>query len=273
MAATVWKGFISFGLVSIPVRLYSGARGETISFHLLHKKDNSRVHEVFYCNSEDKAVTRAELVRGYEYHKGKYVVLDPEEIKKAAPPTAKVMEIMEFVKGEEIDPIYFESSYYVAPDENGKKPYALLLEALQQSGFDAVAKVTMHRREHVVILRPSKRGIMLHTMYYADEIRNVAEFQPHKNLLNQNELKLAKTLIESLVADFHPEKYKDTYRENLKKIIAAKAKGKEIKAAPAAAPAKVVDIMEALKKSLSEKKEQQPKRASAKKATRRKRAA
>jgi len=273
MAATVWKGFISFGLVSIPVRLFSGARGETIHFHLLHKKDNSRIHEVTYCNAEDKPVPRNDLVRGYEYRKGKYVVLTPEEIKKATPPTAKVMEIMEFVKGEDIDPIYFESSYYVAPDENGKKPYALLLEALAQSGFDALAKVTMHRREHVVILRPSQRGLMLHTMYYTDEIRNVAEFTPHKNLVNDKELKLAKNLIESLMADFHPEKYKDTYRENLKKLIDAKAKGKEIKAAPEPAPAKVVDIMEALKQSLAEKKEQPPKRAASKKTPRRKRAA
>ena len=272
MASTVWKGYISFGLVSIPVRLFSGARGETISFHLLHKSDNSRIHEVIYCNAEDKPVTRADLVKGYEYRKGKYVVLTPEEIKKATPPTVKVMEIMEFVKGEEIDPIFFESSYYVAPDTNGKKPYALLLEALQQSGFDALAKMTMHRREHVVILRPSQRGLMLHTMYYVDEIRNVAEFEPHKNLVNEKELKLAKSLIQSLVGDFHPEKYKDTYRENLKKLIAAKAKGKEIKAAPEPTPAKVVDIMEALQKSLAEKK-QQPQRATAKKATRRKRAA
>jgi DNA end-binding protein Ku len=222
---------------------------------------------------EEKKVARDELVRGYEYRKGKYVVLTSEEIKKATPPSAKVMEIMEFVKGEEIDPIYFESSYYVAPDENGKKPYALLLEALQQSGFDALAKVTMHRREHVVILRPSQRGIMLHTMYYADEIRNVAEFQPHKNLVNEKELKLARTLIASLEADFRPEKYKDTYRENLKKLIAAKSKGKEIKAAPEAKPEKVVDIMEALQKSLAEKKEQPPKRAASQKPSRRKRAA
>src|SRR2546423_12798056 len=167
MPATVWKGFISFGLVSIPVRLYSGARGKTVSFHLLHKKDNSRVHQVMYCAKEEKPVDRADLVKGYEYQKGKYVVLTPAEIKAATPPTEKVMEILQFVKGDDIDPIYFESSYYVAPEASGQKPYALLLEALRDSKFDGLAKVTMHGREHIVILRPSERGIMLHTMYYA----------------------------------------------------------------------------------------------------------
>lgn len=267
MAATVWKGYISFGLVSIPVRLFSGARGKTVSFHLLHNKDNSRIHEVMYCNAEDKPVTRADLVKGFEYKKGKYVVVTAEEIKKVTPPTATVMEIQEFVKGEEIDPIFFESSYYVAPDANGQKPYGLLLEALRQSGYDAVAKITMHGREHVVILRPSERGIMLHTMYYVDEIRDVGEFSPHRNLVSEKELKLAKSLIDSLVTDFQPKKYKDSYRENLMKLIAAKAKGKDIKAAPEPKTEKVVDIMEALRKSLEEKK------APAKKATRRKRAA
>src|ERR1700730_12189279 len=148
MAATVWKGYISFGMVSIPVRLYSGARGKTISFHLLHKKDNSRVHEVMYCDTEDKPVTQ---------------------------PTESVMDILQFVKGDEIGPVFFESSYYVGADANGQKPYALLFEAMRQSSYDGLAKVTMHGREHIVILRRAKRGIMLHTMYYVDEIRDVPE--------------------------------------------------------------------------------------------------
>lgn len=253
MAATVWKGYISFGLVSIPVRLYSGARGKTVSFHLLHKTDNSRIREVMYCDAEDKPVTRADLVKGYEYKKGKYVVVVAEEIKEVTPATQTVMEILQFVHGDQIDPIYFETSYYVAPDSNGQKPYALLLEALRQSEYDGLAKMTMHGREHIVILRPAERGIMLHTMYYADEIRAVPEFEERHGMVKDKELKLAKTLVESLVADFRPEKYKDTYRQNLKELIEAKAKGKEIKAAPEPKVAKVVDIMEALRKSLEEK--------------------
>jgi DNA end-binding protein Ku len=272
MAATVWKGHISFGLVSIPVRLFTGARGKTVSFHLLHKTDNSRIHEVMYCDAEDKPVTRGELVKGYEHKKGQYVVVTPEEIKKVTPPTQTVMEILEFVKGEQIDPIFFETSYFVAPDTNGQKPYALLLEALRQSRYDGLAKLTMHSREHIVILRPAERGIMLHTMYYADEVREVAEFEPHRKLVNEKELKLAKTLIGSLVADFRPQKYKDTYRENLLKLIDAKVKGKEIKAAPEPKVAKVVDIVDALRKSLEAKKPVQRERTPAKSAPTRKRA-
>jgi DNA end-binding protein Ku len=271
MAATVWKGYISFGLVSIPIRLYSGARGKTISFHLLHKKDNSRVHEVMYCDAEDKPVARTELIKGHEYKKGQYVAVTGEEIKRVTPPTQSVMEILQFVKGEDIDPLFFETSYYVGADTDGQKPYALLFEAMRQSSYDGLAKVTMHGREHIVILRPAKRGIMLHTMYYADEIRDVPESAPHSNLVNDKELKMAKTLIETLVGAFRPEQYKDTYRENLEKLIAAKAKGKEIAPAPEPKTAKVVDIMEALRKSL-ESKAAEPKRASAKKPAKRKKA-
>jgi DNA end-binding protein Ku len=254
MPATVWKGYISFGLVSIPVRLYSGARADTIHFHLLHDKDKSRIHEVMYCNEEDKPVERSELVKGFEAKKGKYVVITTEDLKKVTPATASVMEIQEFVKSDEIDPIFFETSYYVAPEQNGEKPYALLLEALRDSKYDGLAKVTMHGREHVVILRPAERGIMLHTMYYASEVRDVPDFQPHKNLVKDKELKLAKSLIASLVAAFDPKKYKDTYRENLEKLIAAKVKGREVQEAPAPKAAKVVDIMEALRNSLQQKK-------------------
>lgn len=272
MAATVWKGHINFGLVSIPVRLYSGARAKTISFHLLHKKDNSRIHEVMYCTEEDKPVQRADLVKGYEYKPDHYVVVTAEEIKKVTPPTQTVMEILHFVKGDQIDPIYFETSYYAAPDKNGQKPYALLLEALRQSGYDGIAKLTVHGREHVVILRPTDRGIMLHTMYYADEIRDVQEFKPHRDLVNSKELQLAKTLVNSLVAEFRPKQYEDTYRENLRKLIAAKAKGKEVKAAPSANIAKVVDIMEALRESLSQHKKGAPEKAPAKHGIKRKKA-
>jgi DNA end-binding protein Ku len=254
MAATVWKGYISFGLVSIPVRLYTGARSKNVAFHLLHKTDNSRIHEVMYCDAEDKPVKRSDLVKGYEYKKGKYIVVAPEEIKKATPATDTVMEILRFVKGEQIDPMFFESSYYAAPEANGQKPYALLLEALRQSGYDGLAKMTMHGREHIVILRPSERGIMLHTMYYADEIREVPEFQAHKDLVKAPELKLAKALVESLAGDFKPKQYTDTYRENLEKLIAAKAKGKEVEAVAEPKPAKVLDIMEALRNSLAGKK-------------------
>lgn len=253
MATSVWKGHLTFGLVSFPVRLFSAARSETISFNLLHKDDHSRIKQVTFCQTEDKPVPRSDLVKGYEYEKGHYVVIDDEEIKKVAPKTAKVMEILEFVKADQVDPIYLESSYYIAPDEGGEKPYALLFAAIKQSKLYAVAKVAMHNREHIIILRPGAKGILLHTMYYNDEIRQVDEFRTDTSLVKDKELDLAKMLISSLEAEFEPEKYKDTYRENLQKMIEAKIEGRKVVETPEQKVAPVIDIMEALKRSLAEK--------------------
>ena len=253
MASTVWKGQLQFGLVSLPIRLYSAARGETISFNQLHEPDHSRVRQVLYCQAEDKPVARNELVKGYEYEKGHYVVIDDEELRNAAPKTAKIMEIQEFVKADQVDPVFLESSYYVAPEEGGEKPYALLFEALRQSQYYGIAKVSMHNREHVVVLRPSENGLLLHTMYYVDELRQSEEFRTNTELVKERELELAKTLINQLAEDFHPEKYHDTYRENIRAMIEAKLEGREFVETPAPKVAPVIDIMEALKRSLSER--------------------
>jgi DNA end-binding protein Ku len=254
MASSVWKGHLTFGLVSFPVRLFSAARGETISFNLLHKPDHSRIKQVIYCQAEDKPVPRSELVKGYEYEKDRYVEIDDEEIKKVAPKTAKVMEILEFVKADQVDPIYLESSYYMGPDEGGEKPYALLFEALRETKYYGIAKIAMHNREHIVILRPGNKGVLLHTMYYTDEIRQVEEFRTDTSQVKEKELALAKMLIESLIADFEPQKYSDTYRANLQQLIQAKLEGHKVVETPTPHIAPVIDIMEALKKSLAEQK-------------------
>lgn len=254
MASTVWKGHLTFGLVSLPVKLFSAARSESVSFNQLHAHDHSRVKQVLYCQAEDKPVTRTELVKGYEYEKDKYVVIDEEDLKKAQPASAKTMEVLEFVKADEVDAVYFESSYYMAPDDAGEKPYALFFEALKKSQYIAIAKLTMHNREHIVMLRPGKKGLLLHTMYYEDEIRKVEEFRTDTSLVKEKELTLAMTLIESLSAEFEPQKYKDTYRENVMALIKAKVEGREIvQAAQAQQLAPVIDIMEALKASLAKK--------------------
>ena len=251
MASTVWKGHLTFGLVSFPVKLYSAARSESISFNQLHKADHSRVRQVLYCAAEDKPIPRTEIVKGYEYEKDRYVVIEDEEIKKVAPQTAKVMEIQEFVKADAVDPIYLETSYYMAPDEAGEKPYALLFDALRKSGYMGIAKVTMHNREHVVILRPGANGVLMHTMYYNHEIRKVDEFRTDLSLVKEKELALAQSLVEALAAEFEPDKYKDTYRENLLQMIESKKEGKEVVATPEPRQEKVVDILEALKASLA----------------------
>ena len=253
MASSVWKGHLTFGLVSFPVRLFSAARSETIRFNLLHKEDHSRIKQVTYCQAEDKPIPRTELVKGYEYEKDHYVEIDDEDIKKVAPKTAKVMEILEFVKSDQVDPVYLESSYYVAPDEGGEKPYALLFQALRESKFYALAKIAMHNREHIIVLRPGAKGILSHTMFYQDEIRQVDEFRTDTSLVKDKELEMAKMLISSLEADFEPQKYHDGYRDSLRKMIEDKVEGRKVVATPAPHVAPVIDIMEALKKSLAEK--------------------
>ncbi len=254
MASSVWKGHLTFGLVSFPVRLFTAARGETISFNQLHKEDNSRVKQVIYCQAEDKQIPRTEIVKGYEYEKDRYVVIDEEDIRKVAPKTAKVMEILEFVKGDEVDPVYLESSYYMAPDEGGEKPYALLFEAMKETKYYGVAKIAMHNREHIVIVRPGHKGMLLHTMYYNDEIRQVEEFRTDTSQVNDKQLNMAKMLIDSLAGGWEPEKYHDTYRDNLQKMIQAKVEGHKVVETPAPRIAPVIDIMEALKRSLEQKK-------------------
>jgi len=251
MASTVWKGHLTFGLVSFPVKLYSAARSESISFNQLHKADGSRIKQVLYCQAEDKPIPRSEIVKGYEFEKDRYIVIEDEEVKKVAPQSAKVMELLEFVPNDQVDPIYLETSYYLAPDEAGEKPYALLFDALKKSGRVGVAKIAMHNREHIVILRPGKSGVLMHTMYYSHEIRKVDEFRTDVSLVKDKELALASSLIEALAADFEPDKYHDTYRDNLLKMIEAKKQGAEVVATPEPQQAKVVDIMEALKASLA----------------------
>src|ERR1044071_6328123 len=206
MPATVWKGFLSFGLVSFPIRLFSAARADHIHFNMLHRKDLSRIKEVFYCAKEDKPVDRSDIVKGYEISKGEYVVVEEEDLKKIAPVSATTMEIIQFVKEKEVDPIYFESSYYVAPDEAVSKPYELFAQALAETGYDAIAKVTMHNREHSVMIRAGKSGLLLHTLYYPNELReaNKPAIKAGKKASGK-ELTLAKSLIQHLAGPFKPQ--------------------------------------------------------------------
>ncbi len=250
MPSTVWKGYLSFGLVSFPVRLFSAARAETVHFHMLHKKDLSRVKEVWYCVEEDKPIERSEIVKGYQAGKDEYVVIDDEDIKKIAPPTASTMEILQFVKSNDVDPIFFESSYYLAPEEKVSKPYVLFLAALTDTKFSAIARMAMHSREHVVIIRPAGGGLVLHTLYYSDELHKANRVDAPKTKLNGKELELAKSLISRMAAPFKAAEFHDTYRENLERLIEQKQKGQKITAVKQPRKAPVIDLMEALKRSL-----------------------
>ena len=253
MAASVWSGYLTFGLISMPVRLFSGARSESISFHMLHRDDLVRVKQQLICPAENKVVERSEIVKGYEFRKNEYVVIEPEEIKKIEPKTAKTMEILEFVKASEVDPVYFESSYYMMPEEAGRRPYALLIKALEESEFVAIAKLTMHNREYTVFLRPHEGGLMLHTMYYEEEVRKVEGFGAPDVDLKDAEVKVAHQLINALATEWQPEKFHDEFQENLKKMIQTKLEGgkvAEVEKPKKMAP--VVDLMAALKESLAQ---------------------
>src|SRR5512135_2317185 len=229
MATAAWKGYLTFGLISIPIRLFAAARSERISLNQLHKVCHTRIRQPQFCPTCNRAVERSEIVKGYEYDKDQYVLFDEKELDKIEPPSAHTMEILEFVKLDEVDPLYFDASYYVTPEEEGKKAYQLLLAAMEESGYAAIAKVTMHQRENVVIIRPRAHGLTLHTMFYANEIRPVAEYgHTDKAELKAQEKKLAMQLIGSLAAPFKPEKYQDQYQANLRAFIAAKQQGQEV---------------------------------------------
>jgi DNA end-binding protein Ku len=250
MPATVWKGFISFGLVSFPVRLFSAARAEAVHFHMLHRKDMSRVKEVWYCAEENKPIERADIVKGYETSKNQYVVVEDEELKKIAPPTATTMDILQFVGSDEVDPIFFESSYYVAAEDKTTKPYVLFMAALSDTRQDAIAKIAMHNREHVVVIRPSGGGLILHTLYYPDELHKTNKSETPKAKYSAKELELAKSLVNHLTAPFKPNEFHDTYRENVERLIRQKQKGQKITTVTQPRKAPVIDLMEALKRSL-----------------------
>src|SRR5689334_16660203 len=253
MAASVWSRYLTFGLISMPVRLFSGARSSTISFNMLHRTDKQRVKQQYYCPADNQVVDRSDIVKGYEYRKDEYVIIEPEEIKKIEPKTAKTMEILEFVKSSEVDPIYFESSYYMMPEEAGRRPYALLTKALEESDYVAVAKLTMHNREYTVFLRPHEGGLMLHTMYYEEEVRKVEGFRAPDVELKDAEVKVAHQLIEALATEWEPEKFHDEFQQNLRKLTETNLEGGEV--ADIEKPKKlgpVVDLMAALKQSLAQ---------------------
>jgi DNA end-binding protein Ku len=253
MATTVWKGHLTFGLISMPVRMTTAARGERISFNQLHKECHSRLKQPLFCPVCNRNVERAEIVKGYEYEKDQYVLFNEDELDKIEPPSAKVMEILEFVKLDEMDPLYFDASYYLAPEDAGAKAYQLLTKAMKESGYGAIAKLTMHQREHIVIVRPGTQGMTLHTMFYSNEIRAAESVPSDKIEVKDQEKKLARQLIESLAAPFEPQKYRDEYQENVRTMIAAKLKGQEVTEVAQPHMAPVIDLMEALKKSLAEK--------------------
>ncbi len=251
----IWKGNISFALVNIPVKLYSAAHKRDINFHLLHKKCSTPINYERYCSTCKTDVAWEDTTHGYEYEKGKFVVISDEEIEHIPVKTSKSIDILRFVDAREIEPIYYDRSYYLEPVEGGERAYALLRETMKSSGKVALAKITFKDKEHIAILRVFHDIIMLHTLFYTDEIANPDSLNiPKKVQLDTKEFALASELVRHFLGKFNPDIYHDEFRDSLMDLIKAKIAGKEIRIAPKREVEKVVSLMDALKKSLEKKK-------------------
>jgi DNA end-binding protein Ku len=255
MARSIWRGAISFGLVNVPVKLYSAVSKKTVRFNQLHEKDNSRIQMKRFCTDEDHEVPYEEIVKGYEISPGRYVVVTPEELERLDPKKTRTIDIEDFVDLDEIDPLFYEHPYYLAPDTGASKPYKLLLEALKATNKVAIARVVIRSKEYLTAIRPAGDVLTMETMLFADELidpHDIDELPEDDARATEREVEMARQLIESLATDFDPTKYRDEYRERVLALIEQKAEGQEV-AMPAEPeePAAVPDLMAALEASLA----------------------
>jgi DNA end-binding protein Ku len=250
MAKAFWKGAISFGMVSIPVKMYLATMSRTPSFHLLHRKCLTRPKQVLYCHEENEYFSSQEAVRGFEYAKDRYVILEESDFEKVPVRTTHNIDIVGFVGYEEIAPLYFYGAHYLEPEDFAAKPFCLLREALHQSGRVGIAKIAFQRREHLCCLRPQDSLLLLHTMHYQEEIVPGSEITIPEKEITDDELKMAESLINVMVKKFQPGEYRDEYREALNEIVQAKIRGEEIKVAEAPKIEEIPDLMSALKASI-----------------------
>jgi DNA end-binding protein Ku len=250
MPRSIWSGSISFGLVNVPVRLYSAVQEHKLRFHFVHEKDSSPIGYEKICKKEGKPVADDEIVKAFEFEKGEYVFMDDEDFEAAKVEGYKAIDIVDFVPYEDIDPIYFAHTYYVGPDRGAEKTYSLLVKAMEGSELAGIAKFVMRDRQNLGALRVRDGVITLEQLRYADEIRDVAEIKASRTRVSSEELKMAERLIESFTTEWKPEKYKDTYRDELCAIIRAKRKGKEVHAAPEVEEEAPTDLLTALRESV-----------------------
>lgn len=272
MPRPMWSGSISFGLVNIPIKLYNAVKRKSLSFHQLRRGDGCRIRLKKVCSADNSEVSHEDIVKGYEISPDRYVIVSPDELEALYPKASRSIDIEDFVLLEQIDPIYFEQSYYLVPDKGAGKAYSLLVEAMRQSQKVAVAKMVLRNKQHLTTIRPNGRALTLSTMHFADEIVSQEQLEdlPAEDSKPENrELAVALQLVESLSSDFDPAKYHDEFREKVLEMIEKKAEGHDLVAQqPAAAEpgAKVIDLMAALEASLSalKKKPTKPQAKSAK---------
>ena len=246
----IWSGTISFGMVSIPVRLYTATQSHDVHFHLLHKKDGVRLQNVRWCPTDEKAVPWDEVVRGFEYARGNYVPVTEEDLDHLPVKTVHTVDISDFVKVEEVDPIYYDKAYYLAPEETGAKAFVLLRQALEHTGRAAVAKVAIRDKESLCLVRPYQDVLSMDTLFYANEIRSTKDIAVDGVGVSPKEIEMAVSLIENLSDSFDPQRYHDEYQAALKKLIDAKVAGAPLPAPPSERGEKIVDLMEALRASV-----------------------
>lgn len=250
---TVWKGSISFGLVNIPVKMFTATEERDIRFRQLHKECHTPIKYTKMCPHCQREIEASEIVRGYEYEKGHFVIIDDADLEAITPETRRAIEILDFVDLKDIDPIYFDKSYFLSPQETGDKAYSLLRAAMEETGKIAVAQVTMRNRQSLAVVRLYEHCIMLETIFYPDEVRSVGQVPalPDTGIaLSENELRMATELINNMTVPFDPGKYTDEYRSELQAMIEKKLEGQEIATSPAVPRTNVIDLMQALRESL-----------------------
>src|SRR4051794_24475434 len=254
MPRSIWSGAISFGLVNVPVKLYSAVSRKTVRFHQLHDADHVRIQQKRVCPADGEEVPYDNIVKGYEISPDKYVVIEPEELEALDPKKTRAIEIQEFVDLDEIDPIYFDHPYYLAPGTGASKAYRLLMSAMQETNKVAIARVVIRQKENLVAIRATGNVMTMATMVFHDEVVSpdtIDELPDEDAEASGREIDMAQQLIGSLTSEFEPEKYRDEYRDRVLELIEAKAQGEEISIQPPEEPAKVPDLMAALEQSLA----------------------
>lgn len=258
-----WTGILTFGMVSIPVKVYAATENKDISFNQLHRDCKSRIKEHRFCPTCDRKIEYEEIEKGYEYSKGQYVIIGKDDLEKLPLPNKDAIEISSFVQSDDIDPVYYDKAYYIEPEEAARKPFVLFMKAIQEKGVCAVAKITLRSKERLCCLRPLDGTLMMNTLLYPDEIR-VERGKPLPDVaVSDKELAMANGLIDLMTSDYQPDVYKDHYREALMQMIEAKLEGKEVALAPTAPQGNVIDLMDALQASMEKLKAQKEKQTQA----------
>jgi DNA end-binding protein Ku len=253
MAATIWNGRITFGLVSVPVKLYRAIESHDLHFNLLHESCRNRIRLQYYCPHHDQTVERSELVRGFEYEKGKYVIVEEEELEQIEPESSTNLDIEQFIDLTEVDPIYFEKTYFVGPgDEGTQKTLALLVTAMRNKGRAGIGKLFMRDREYLALVRPALNGLVLQILHYADEIRKNEFTVEGEDQVRRKELELAELLVENLTEDYDPERYKNEFIERMEELVESKIEGRKLKVYRTKPKRVVTDLMKALEQSLKQ---------------------